>query len=1024
MDVITPRNCDVSVKKAVQQLKTAIKFDKIRTFPSITLTDLTASSLVGTNASKLLESVTIGSSLTYTRPTLDTIQDIQTTASPAWVGLTLSKVCTAAAGLNVLRVTGLQTDDTALTGTLRGGYIDVSNGALDATGTIRALELKARAEAPGDAGNDVAVLEGLSISADSKGHSVTTMRAAEFILDGKTGGTITEAVGLRIANNLQADKADTSYGLQIYRDSFDYTADIQLSSGGLIGGSDGALRIASSGTVTIQPVTDSIDALHVLDANTDVSVFQVDTVNHRVGVLTSGAPATRFHVAADFGTMPPDISSVVVAITNNSDAGDDVRIALIGGTNSGSCSFWFGDEDTARAGYISYINRTNATIEYMQFGVNVADKMRLWANGSLNIGATGLPKVKLQVEGTFGLKELAAAVDDVAGIAQIYAKNDAPNTLWFVNDVGTEVRIAPQDLQVTASPTFVGGTFSAVVTGVLPTASAHLATKEYVDLAVGARDTFFLSDTGSGVGDLNFAYQHETTDVESTAVNDGVDEEYGEGTHLHQGFITEAGQPGTTILTSGVLSFDFHAKKGNANQRATTLYAILSSVDADGTTGKTTIAQSATTADLTDAEVIYHIHASLAEEVEIADTARLILDIYAVVGAGAQDTVVTLYMEGNHDSHFQIGIAGGVWQNWGPVLDDLNTLGANSADSEFLVGTAAGALTWESGATVRTSLGLGTGDAPEFEDLDINDLILTGRIWIESQGAIQLYDSGSANYVGFRAPATVGGGNDVLYTMPVDGNNGEALITDGSGTLSWSTVASTFVSLSDTPAAYNTDQGRVCIVNSTPDGVEFSSTLIVPSAGIAYINDVLMPFERAAAVADVEGRGQIWVKDTTPNQLWFTNDIGTDVQLGVPSAGFISRCRVTLGTQQTITTGTITKVNLDTEQYDDSNEWANNKYTVVDDGKYLIVYNVSISLLNDEDSGYGLIYKNGAVIGCVCRTFSSKDAGTSYSPGADILELVTNDFIEIHALHDFGADRVMPVPGDLQINFVAIHRLS
>lgn len=47
-------------------------------------------------------------------------------------------------------------------------------------------------------------------------------------------------------------------------------------------------------------------------------------------------------------------------------------------------------------------------------------------------------------------------------------------------------------------------------------------------------------------------------------------------------------------------------------------------------------------------------------------------------------------------------------QQQGDVLDDLNTLGANSADGEFLVGTGAGALAWESGATARTSLGLGS----------------------------------------------------------------------------------------------------------------------------------------------------------------------------------------------------------------------------------------------------------------------------------------------------------------------------
>jgi hypothetical protein len=42
------------------------------------------------------------------------------------------------------------------------------------------------------------------------------------------------------------------------------------------------------------------------------------------------------------------------------------------------------------------------------------------------------------------------------------------------------------------------------------------------------------------------------------------------------------------------------------------------------------------------------------------------------------------------------------------VLEDLNTLNAPTADGEFIVATGAGAFQYESGATVRTSLGLGT----------------------------------------------------------------------------------------------------------------------------------------------------------------------------------------------------------------------------------------------------------------------------------------------------------------------------
>jgi hypothetical protein len=42
--------------------------------------------------------------------------------------------------------------------------------------------------------------------------------------------------------------------------------------------------------------------------------------------------------------------------------------------------------------------------------------------------------------------------------------------------------------------------------------------------------------------------------------------------------------------------------------------------------------------------------------------------------------------------------------------------------------------------------------------------------------------------------------------------------------------------------------------------------------------------ERSAAVTDVAGAGQLWVKNTTPNQFWFTNDAGDDRQIPMIAA--------------------------------------------------------------------------------------------------------------------------------------------
>lgn len=43
--------------------------------------------------------------------------------------------------------------------------------------------------------------------------------------------------------------------------------------------------------------------------------------------------------------------------------------------------------------------------------------------------------------------------------------------------------------------------------------------------------------------------------------------------------------------------------------------------------------------------------------------------------------------------------------------------------------------------------------------------------------------------------------------------------------------------------------------------------------------------EQADADADVAGRGQIWVNTATPNELYFTDDAGTDFQLGAGGSG-------------------------------------------------------------------------------------------------------------------------------------------
>ena len=52
------------------------------------------------------------------------------------------------------------------------------------------------------------------------------------------------------------------------------------------------------------------------------------------------------------------------------------------------------------------------------------------------------------------------------------------------------------------------------------------------------------------------------------------------------------------------------------------------------------------------------------------------------------------------------------------VLEDLDTLGAAGSDGQVIVATGAGAFQYESGATLRTTIGVGTGDTPIFAGVE------------------------------------------------------------------------------------------------------------------------------------------------------------------------------------------------------------------------------------------------------------------------------------------------------------------
>ena len=154
----------------------------------------------------------------------------------------------------------------------------------------------------------------------------------------------------------------------------------------------------------------------------------------------------------------------------------------------------------------------------------------------------------------------------------------------------------------------------------------------------------------------------------------------------------------------------------------------------------------------------------------------------------------------------------------------LKTDGTNTSWDLLDISTAdiTGTLATTNGGTGLTSFtangvvyasstsALSTGSALTFDGSNLQ---------IGSQGDLRLGDSDNSNWVAFQAPATVA--SNVTWTLPsADGTNGQALTTNGSGTLSWATAGGgSSISAGNSSVAV-TDTGSNGTITFTTDGSE------------------------------------------------------------------------------------------------------------------------------------------------------------------------------------------------------------
>jgi hypothetical protein len=127
------------------------------------------------------------------------------------------------------------------------------------------------------------------------------------------------------------------------------------------------------------------------------------------------------------------------------------------------------------------------------------------------------------------------------------------------------------------------------------------------------------------------------------------------------------------------------------------------------------------------------------------------------------------------------------------------------------------------------------------------------QVNITGQGTLRLQDTTGGEYVGLRSPGTLGA--SYTLTFPADdGTSGQALITDGSGVLSWSTAAS-----GDVYGPASSTDNAVARFDSTTGKLLQNSVVLIGDTGAV------------TGVTDLTASGSVTLNGGTANGVTYLN---------------------------------------------------------------------------------------------------------------------------------------------------------
>jgi len=220
---------------------------------------------------------------------------------------------------------------------------------------------------------------------------------------------------------------------------------------------------------------------------------------------------------------------------------------------------------------------------------------------------------------------------------------------------------------------------------------------------------------------------------------------------------------------------------------------------------------------------------------------------------------------------------------------EVTNLKAKDGTSAGSIANSTGVVTLASSVLTTADINGGTVDGTTIGATTPSTVVAT-QVDITAQGDLRLQDTTGGQYVALQAPATIA--TSYTLTLPVDdGTSGQALITDGSGVLSWSSAASGDVygpaSATDNAVArYDGTTGKI-IQNSAVTIADDGATVIAANSSSDGLRITQIGAGNALVVEDsanpdatptvIDASGNVGIGATSPTQAGLViSKVGSD----------------------------------------------------------------------------------------------------------------------------------------------------